>query len=83
METLWSLLLFALIGLAAGWIAGQLIKGGGFGLVGNLIVGVVGALLGGLVFRLLGITTTNIVGELVAAVVGACLLLFLLRFVKK
>jgi len=42
-----SLLWFLLIGLAAGWLAGQIMKGGGFGLVGDLIVGVIGALLGG------------------------------------
>jgi uncharacterized membrane protein YeaQ/YmgE (transglycosylase-associated protein family) len=51
MDLLW----FLLIGLAAGWLAGQLTKGGGFGLVGDLIVGVIGALLGGLLFRLLQI----------------------------
>jgi len=51
MEFLW----FVLIGIAAGWLAGQIMKGGGFGLVGDLIVGVIGALLGGFLFGLLGI----------------------------
>ena len=50
-----GLLWFALIGLAAGWLAGQIMKGGGFGLVGDLVVGVVGAILGGFLFGLLGI----------------------------
>jgi uncharacterized membrane protein YeaQ/YmgE (transglycosylase-associated protein family) len=48
-----AFLWFLLIGLAAGWLAGQLTKGGGFGLVGDLVVGVVGALLGGFLFGLL------------------------------
>jgi len=50
MEFVW----FILIGLAAGWVAGQLMKGGGFGAVGDIIVGVIGALLGGFLFRTLG-----------------------------
>jgi uncharacterized membrane protein YeaQ/YmgE (transglycosylase-associated protein family) len=49
MEFVW----FILIGLAAGWVAGQLMKGGGFGVVGDIIVGVIGALLGGFLFRAL------------------------------
>ena len=62
-------LLFLLIGLVAGWIAGQIMKGQGYGLVGNLIVGVIGAFIGGVVFGLLGIGGGNLIGELVAAVV--------------
>ena len=48
MEYVW----FILIGIAAGWLAGQIMKGGGFGLIGDLIVGVIGALLGGFLFGL-------------------------------
>ncbi|MCR9142969.1 MAG: GlsB/YeaQ/YmgE family stress response membrane protein [bacterium] len=77
-----SLLLFLLIGLAAGWLAGRIARGAGFGLVGNLIVGVIGALLGGWLFGLLGIGGFGLIGSLAAALVGALLLLFLLRFVK-
>jgi uncharacterized membrane protein YeaQ/YmgE (transglycosylase-associated protein family) len=73
---------FLLIGLAAGWLAGQIMKGGGFGLLGDLIVGVIGALLGGFLFSLLGLTTSGLIGELVMAVVGAIVLLFLLRLLK-
>ena len=50
MEFLW----FLLIGLAAGWLAGKITKGSGFGVIGDLVVGVVGAMLGGLLFRLVG-----------------------------
>jgi uncharacterized membrane protein YeaQ/YmgE (transglycosylase-associated protein family) len=73
---------FLLIGLAAGFIAGFIIKGSGFGIWGNLIIGVIGALLGGFVFGLLGITASGRAGELVSASVGAILLLFLLRFIN-
>ena len=74
---------FLLIGLAAGWLAGQVMKGGGFGLVGDLIVGVVGALLGGFVFGLLGIAAGGVLGSLIVATLGAILFLYLLRLVKR
>jgi len=73
---------FILIGLAAGFLAGIVVKGHGFGILGNIIVGVIGALLGGFVFGLLGLTATNKVGNLISAFVGAIVLLILLRFVK-
>jgi uncharacterized membrane protein YeaQ/YmgE (transglycosylase-associated protein family) len=49
-----NILYFLLIGLAAGWLAGQIMKGKGFGIIGNMIVGCIGALVGGYVFGLLG-----------------------------
>jgi len=79
MDFLW----FLLIGVAAGWLAGQLMKGGGFGLLGDLIVGVIGALLGGFLFGLLGIAATGLIGSLVTATVGAIALLALLRVIKR
>jgi uncharacterized membrane protein YeaQ/YmgE (transglycosylase-associated protein family) len=79
MEILW----FILIGIAAGWIAGQLMKGGGFGLLGDLIVGVIGALLGGFLFSLLGIATSGLLGSLITATVGAIVLLVLLRLFRR
>jgi uncharacterized membrane protein YeaQ/YmgE (transglycosylase-associated protein family) len=77
------LLWFLLIGLAAGWLAGQILKGGGFGLWGDLIVGVIGALLGGFLFGLLGISAGGLLGSLITATVGAIILLLLLRQIKK
>lgn len=74
---------FLLIGLAAGWLAGRIVKGGGFGLVGDLVVGVVGAILGGLLFDLLGLKSTGLVGSLVTATVGAVVLIGLLRAIKR
>jgi len=73
---------FTLIGLAAGFLAGIVVKGHGFGILGNIIVGVVGALLGGFLFKLLGLSATGKIGELICAFVGAIVLLFLLKFVK-
>ena len=72
-----------MIGLAAGWLAGRLTKGKGFGLLGDLAIGIIGALLGGLVFRVLGIMATNLLGRLVSATAGAVILLVLLRSVRK
>ena len=69
-----------LIGAAAGWLAGQLIKGGGFGLIGNLIVGVLGGLLGGWLLPQLGIRASGLVGLLIQATIGAVILLFVLDF---
>jgi len=74
---------FILIGIAAGWLAGQIVKGGGFGLVGDLIVGVIGAVLGGFLFGLLGITAVGLLGSLITATVGAIVLIALLRVIRK
>ena len=79
MEFLW----FILIGIAAGWLAGQILKGGGYGLVGDLIVGVIGALLGGWLFGLAGIAAAGLIGQLVVATIGAVVLILLLRLIKK
>ena len=69
------LLNYLLIGLAAGFLGGLLMKGRGFGLTGNTIVGAIGALLGGILSQLLGLAVNNLAGALVAAVLGAVLLL--------
>jgi uncharacterized membrane protein YeaQ/YmgE (transglycosylase-associated protein family) len=74
---------FILIGICAGWLAGQIMKGGGFGLLGDLIVGVIGALLGGWIFGLLGIAAGGLLGALITATVGAIVLIALLRVIKR
>jgi uncharacterized membrane protein YeaQ/YmgE (transglycosylase-associated protein family) len=74
---------FIIIGLVAGFLAGAVVKGHGFGLLGNLIVGVIGALLGGFLFGLLGLAANNLLGELICAFVGAVVLLVLIGFVKR
>jgi uncharacterized membrane protein YeaQ/YmgE (transglycosylase-associated protein family) len=78
-----SLLIFLLIGAIAGWLAGNLMKGRGFGLVGNIVVGVIGALIGGFVMNTLGIYTGGLIGSIVFAVIGAIILLYLVGFLKK
>jgi len=78
-----GLLWFILIGIAAGWLAGQVMKGGGFGLLGDLIVGVIGALVGGFLFGLLGITAAGLLGDLITATVGAIVLIAALRYIKR
>lgn len=77
MDVLW----FVLVGIAAGWLAGRIRYGRGFGTVGNLVIGVVGAVLGGFLFKLLGLGPTNLLGSLISATVGAILVLAILRFV--
>lgn len=78
-----SLIVFLIIGVVAGFLAGKIIKGGGFGLVGDLVLGVIGAFVGGWVFGLLGILPVGLIGTLISATAGAVILLFLIRLVKK
>jgi uncharacterized membrane protein YeaQ/YmgE (transglycosylase-associated protein family) len=79
MEFVW----FLLIGLAAGWLAGMIMKGGGFGVIGDLVVGVIGAMLGGSLFRALGVAAYGRLGELITATVGAIVLVALLRIFRR
>jgi uncharacterized membrane protein YeaQ/YmgE (transglycosylase-associated protein family) len=74
---------FALIGICAGWLAGQLTKGSGFGLVGDLVVGVIGAFLGAYLFRLIGLSAYGLGGQLIVSTVGAVILIALLRLVQR
>lgn len=75
---------FILVGLVAGWLAGRLVRGGGFGVVGDIVVGVLGALLGGFVFRTFGVSLGGgLLGAIVVATVGAILLILALRLIKR
>jgi uncharacterized membrane protein YeaQ/YmgE (transglycosylase-associated protein family) len=75
-----SLLWFVIIGAIAGWLAGQFMKGSGFGLLGDIVVGVIGAFLGGYLFRAVGVSIGyGLIGSLIVAFVGAVLLLFIVR----
>lgn len=78
-----NLIMFLLVGIVAGFAAGKIMRGAGFGLLGDLVVGVVGAFIGVWVFGLLGIPAGGILGLLLAAIAGALLLLFLIRLVKR
>ena len=78
-----NLLIFLAIGVLAGFLAGRIMKGKGFGLLGDLIVGVIGAFIGVWLFGLLGISTSGILGLLIAAIIGALILLYLIRLIKR
>lgn len=75
------MLWFLIIGIIAGWLAGQITHGAGFGLIGDLVVGVVGAFVGGFLFKMFSITTYGTLGDLVMATVGAIVMLGLLRLI--
>lgn len=82
--TLETLLVWIVIGLIAGWLASAVV-GGGYGVVGDIVVGVVGAFLGGWLFRALGVSRpdSGIVGTIIVAFVGAVVLLLLLRLIHR
>lgn len=73
------MLWYLIVGIIAGWLAGMISRGSGFGLVGNLITGVVGAMVGGFIFNLLGINAYGTVGSIVMSTVGAVVLLWIVR----
>ena len=72
-----------LIGLIAGWLAGQVMRGGGYGIVGDMIVGVIGAVIGGWLFGLLGIAAGGLIGSIITAFVGAVVLIAILRAIRR
>lgn len=79
-----SFLWFLIVGLIAGWLAGVLVKGGGFGLVGDLVVGVIGAFLGGFLFSTFGVSAGGgLIGSIIVATIGAVVLLVILRLIKR
>ncbi|MEO6279799.1 GlsB/YeaQ/YmgE family stress response membrane protein [Roseateles sp.] len=79
-----SLLWFLVVGIVAGWLAGKLVKGGGFGLIGDLVVGVIGAFVGGFLFSSLGVSAGGgLIGSIIVATIGAVVLLFVVRLIKR
>jgi uncharacterized membrane protein YeaQ/YmgE (transglycosylase-associated protein family) len=82
--SLTGLIWFLLIGLIAGWLAGKVMRGGGFGVVGDIVVGIIGALIGGWLFGKLGISIGGgLLGAIITAFVGAVLLLLILRLIRR
>jgi uncharacterized membrane protein YeaQ/YmgE (transglycosylase-associated protein family) len=82
--TIEALLVILIIGAVAGWLAGQIVKGYGFGLLGNIAVGIVGALIAGLLLPRLGVSLGGgLVGSIIAATLGAVTLLLLVRVIKR
>ncbi len=74
-----GLIVWLIIGAIAGWAAGKLVKGGGFGLFGDIVVGIVGAWIAGF----LGIGMGGFIGSIISATLGAVLLLVVVRLIKK
>ncbi|AZR82255.1 transglycosylase [Thiomicrospira sp. XS5] len=78
-----ALIVFLLIGAVAGWLAGLVMKGGGFGLLGNMVIGIIGAFVGGFLFGLVGISAGGLIGSIITATIGAIVLLFVIGVLKK
>jgi len=79
MEIIW----FILIGLCAGWLAGQLVKGSGFGVIGDIVIGILGAVIGGSLFGHFGVGGGGLLGSILVATVGAIILLVLIRLIRR
>lgn len=79
-----GLIWFLVVGLVAGWLAGVLVKGGGFGILGDIVVGILGAVIGGFLFGAVGVWPGGgLLGSILVATVGAIVLIFLLRLIKR
>lgn len=75
---------FLAIGAVSGWLAGKLMQGGGFGLLGDIVVGIAGAIVGGYLFRLAGVSAgSGLIGSIMTATVGAVTLLYLIHLIKR
>ena len=82
--TLEGLIIFLLVGGVAGWLAGLIVRGGGFGIVGNIAVGIVGAFIAGFLFPTLGVSLgAGIVASILHATIGAVVLLLIVRVLKR
>ena len=75
-----GILAWLIVGLVAGWLAGQFMKGGGYGLIGDIVVGILGAFVGGLLFSfLLPGSSAGLIGSIVVAFIGAVILIWIVR----
>lgn len=83
MMTLAALIWILVVGAIAGWLAGLVMKGRGFGIVGNIIVGIVGAVIGGFLFSALSVAFWGLLGTLLVAFIGAVILLFIIGLVRR
>lgn len=82
--TVETLLILLVIGAIAGWLAGLIVKGYGFGLVGNIVVGIIGAVIAGFLFPYFGVSiSAGIVGSIIHATIGAVILLLLIRLIRR
>jgi uncharacterized membrane protein YeaQ/YmgE (transglycosylase-associated protein family) len=77
-----AIVLWLVVGLIAGFLASVVMRGGGYGVIGDIVVGLVGALIGGFLAGLLGLGTSNLIGSIIIAFIGACILIAILRAVS-
>jgi uncharacterized membrane protein YeaQ/YmgE (transglycosylase-associated protein family) len=75
-----GIIAWLVVGLVAGWLAGRVMKGGGYGIAGDMVVGLIGAVIGGILFGLLVTGAVGFWGSIGVAFLGACILIALLRF---
>src|SRR5215813_4450206 len=80
--TLATVLWWLVVGLIAGFLASVVMRGGGYGIVGDIIVGIVGAIIGGFLASLMGLGASGFVGTVIIAFLGACILIAILRAVS-
>lgn len=79
-----DLLIFLLVGAIAGWLAGLIVRGFGFGLIGNIVVGIIGALVAGYLFPRLGVgLPAGMIGDILSAVVGAVIVLVIIGLIRR
>jgi uncharacterized membrane protein YeaQ/YmgE (transglycosylase-associated protein family) len=78
-----SIIGWIIIGAIAGWLAGKIVEGYGYGFIGNLVIGIIGACIGGLLLPQLGIFPSSTLGNLIAATIGAIVLLVLIGLLRR
>jgi len=78
-----GLLYWIIVGLIAGFLAGKVMKGGGYGVLMDIVLGMLGAIVGGWLFGMLGITAGGLIGGILVAFIGAVILIWLTRMLKK
>lgn len=78
-----NLVWFLLVGLIAGWLAGVLVRGRGYGVIADIIIGVLGAMVGGFLFSLLGFSARGTLGSIITAVIGAVVFLAIVKAIHK
>jgi uncharacterized membrane protein YeaQ/YmgE (transglycosylase-associated protein family) len=81
--SLTTIIWWLIVGLIAGFLASLVMRGGGYGIVGDIVVGLVGAFIGGFLASMLGLGVSGLVGTIVVAFIGACILILLLRLVSR
>jgi uncharacterized membrane protein YeaQ/YmgE (transglycosylase-associated protein family) len=78
-----SLIWWIVVGLIAGWAAGKIMKGGGYGTLMDIVLGIVGAIVGGFLLGLVGVHAGGLIGTILVAILGAVFLIWLSRMMKK